>query len=75
MSYDFKFPPIKQNSSTDYKVFLGEGGGGEEALRRIYSDLLKVYILSLSCNLEGSTFVSKSKVFVKLDFFLVSCFI
>ena len=28
MSYDFKFPPIKQNSSTDYKVFLGGGGGG-----------------------------------------------
>lgn len=49
--------------------------GGEGTLKRSYSDLLKVYILPLSCNLEGSTFVSKSKVFVKVDFFLVFCFI
>ena len=47
MSYDFKFPPIKQNSSTDYKVFLGGGGGGgfKEDLQWLIESIYIVIVL------------------------------
>ena len=44
MSYDFKFPPIKQNSSTDL-VLGGGGGGGRDFKEELQWLIESIYIV------------------------------